>query len=259
LPRCSGGPDVALVNCGVAEGVGHIELNRPSASNALDLSTAMGLGAAIDAVGADESVGAVLVTGAGTRFCAGGDLSSMVESDDRAAYVLELAEAVDGALQRLMTLSKPVVCAVQGAVAGAGLAVMLSCDVVVAQVDTRFVFAYPGVGLTPDCGVSWLLPRAVGQQRALEFALTGRVLVAREAHEWGMVTEVVDGSPSERARVLAGSLAGGPAHAFGQTRRLLRSSWTLTRAEAGEEESRTIAEAVQSPYASGALARFGPA
>src|SRR3954452_13593856 len=102
----------------------------------------------------------------------------MVASDDQPAYILELAGALDAATQRLAAVEKPVVGAVQGAVAGAGLAVMLSCDLVVAAPATKFVIAYPGVGLTPDCGVSWLLPRAIGQQRALHMALTNTPVTA---------------------------------------------------------------------------------
>ena len=185
-------------------GVCHLELNRPAVSNAVDLSTAHELDAAIDRAASDDSVRAVLVTGAGKRFCAGGDVAAMVAAPDRAAYVLALARALDGALQKLAALDKPTVAAVQGAVAGAGLAVMLSCDVIVAAESTRFVTAYSGVGLTPDCGVSYLLPRAIGQQRALALALTNRALSAREALEWGLVTEVVeDAALEERAAALA--------------------------------------------------------
>lgn len=249
-------PD-APVTFEIQAGVGRITLNRPTVANAVDLPTAHALRAAVAQAGADTSVGAVLVTGAGPRFCAGGDVASMVAAEDRSAALHELAEALDGALQDLAALDKPVVCAVQGAVAGAGLAVMLSCDVIVAEASTKFVMAYPGVGLTPDCGVSWLLPRAVGQQRALEFALTGRVLTGPEALAWGMVTESVEGGAAERATALAETMAAGPAYALGQARRLLRAGWESTRAAAGAEESRTIAEAVGTPYAAQALAGFG--
>jgi 2-(1,2-epoxy-1,2-dihydrophenyl)acetyl-CoA isomerase len=247
---------VALVEYVVRDGVAHIRLNRPEASNAVDLPTAHELVSAVTVAGDDDGVRAVLVTGAGKRFCAGGDVASMLASDDQPAYLLDLAGVLDGALQSLAALEKPVVAAVQGAVAGAGLAVMLSCDLVVAEAGTKFVFAYPGVGLTPDCGVSWLLPRAVGQQRALELALTGRVLEAPTAQEWGLVTEVVVSDATSRAQELAGALAAGPSYAFGQARRLLRSSWESTRAGVGSEEARTIAVAVQTPDAERALTAF---
>jgi len=236
-------------------GVCHIELNRPAVSNAVDLSTAHELDAAIDRAASDDSVRAVLVTGAGKRFCAGGDVAAMVAAPDRAAYVLALARALDGALQKLAALGKPTVAAVQGAVAGAGLAVMLSCDVIVAAESTRFVTAYSGVGLTPDCGVSYLLPRAIGQQRSLALALTNRALSAREALEWGLVTEVVeDAALEERAAALTADLAAGPSFALGQAKRLIRASWEMSRAEVGAEEARTIADAVSTEDASRLLA-----
>ena len=236
-------------------GVCHIELNRPAVSNAVDLPTTDELEAAIDLAASDDSVRAVLVTGAGKRFCAGGDVAAMVTAPDRAAYVLALARALDSALQKLSALEKPTVAAVQGAVAGAGLAVMLSCDVIVAAESTKFVTAYSGVGLTPDCGVSYLLPRAIGQQRALALALTNRALSAREALEWGLVTEVVeDAGVAERAAAVAAELAAGPSFALGQAKRLIRSSWEMSRAEVGADEARTISDAVSTEDASRLLA-----
>jgi 2-(1,2-epoxy-1,2-dihydrophenyl)acetyl-CoA isomerase len=247
---------MSTVSYVVADGVAHIELDRPEVSNAVDLATAQALGEAVRMAGADSGVGAVLLTGAGKRFCAGGDVGSMVVAEDRAAHLLELAESLDGALQALAALPKPVVGAVQGAVAGAGIGVMLSCDVVVAEMSTKLVFAYPGIGLTPDCGVSWLLPRAVGQQRALELALTGRVLSGQELRDWGLVTEIVETDARQHAREVAAAMAAGPAHALGEARRLIRGSWERTRAEAGAEESRTIAAAVDTPYAERALEAY---
>lgn len=237
-------------------GLAHILLNRPHAANAIDLPTARAFGDAVSRARADDDARAVLVSGAGARFCAGGDVASMVAATDRAGHVFELAEVLDGALQELARMEKPVVAAVQGAVAGAGLGVMLSCDVVVADAGTRFVFAYPAVGLTPDCGVSWLLPRAVGQQRALELALTGRVLDAPAAMTWGLVTEVVADGALERAAAVGQTWAAGPSGALGEARRLLRSSWDRSRAEAGAMESRTIARAVRSEHATDALESF---
>jgi 2-(1,2-epoxy-1,2-dihydrophenyl)acetyl-CoA isomerase len=245
-----------LIRLSVADGVATVELNRPEAANALDLPLAERLGTVVDRLGG-EDVRAVLVIGAGKRFCAGGDVPSFLASDDPPAYVEELASTADRALQLLAELDKPVVAAVHGAVAGAGLAVMLSCDLVVAAAGTKFVTAYAGIGLTPDCGLSWLLPRAVGQQRALELLLTARTLTAEEARDWGLVTEVVDDSAvRDRGRELAASLAGGPAVAFGQARRLVRSSWSASRAETGTDEARTIAAAVQTDDAQRLITAF---
>lgn len=249
--------DLTGVRYTVANGVGHIALARPAASNAVDLPTAQALGEAVDLAAADPEVRVALLTGDGPRFCAGGDVGSMAAAEDPAAYLHELADTLDRALQRLDALEKPVVAAVQGAAAGAGLAVVLSADVVVSARGTKYLTAYAGVGLTPDCGLSWLLPRAVGQQRALELALTGRVLSAEEAREWGMVTSVVeDEELGSQAQALAERLAAAPPFALGQARRLIRSSWAATRAETGADEARTIARAVLTPEASELVAAF---
>jgi 2-(1,2-epoxy-1,2-dihydrophenyl)acetyl-CoA isomerase len=248
---------MSTVETAIADRVAHVRLRRPEVANAVDLPTARALVDAVRAIATDDTVGAVLLSGDGPRFCAGGDAATMAVAEDPEAYLLELADTLDGALQELAALERPVVCAVQGAVAGAGLGVMLSCDVIVSAPTTRFVMAYAGVGLTPDCGVSWLLPRAIGQQRALELALTGRVLSGPEAVQWGLVTELAD-QPLERATELARSLAAGPSHAFGQARRLLRGAWSASRAAAGSDESRTIAAAVRTADAQRALARFRP-
>lgn len=243
-----------LVICTVSGGLARIELNRPDAANAFDLDTARAFDAVLDRVIADDSVQAVLLTGAGGRFCAGGDVAWMVAADDQSAALLELAGTLDGALQKLASMEKPVVARVQGAVAGAGLAVMLSCDLIVADPGTKFVIAYPGVGLVPDCGVSWLLPRAVGQQRALQLALTNTPVAADVALDWGLVTEVSD-EPG-RATALAEQLATGPAYALGQAKRLVRAAWSTDRASAGADEARTIAAAVTTDEAQRLLSGF---
>lgn len=247
----------AAVEYDVAGGVGRIVLNRPSVSNAVDLPTAIAFGAAVDAAAADESVRVLLVSGAGSRFCAGGDVASMLADDDRAAYLERLAGELDAALHRLLTLEQPVVAAVHGAVAGAGLAVMLSCDLVVADEGTRFLSAYADVGLTPDCGLSWLLPRSVGQTRALELLLTPRVLAADEARDWGLVTRLAPaGTALAEAERLATVLAAGPPYALGQARRLARSAWDQDRVALGRDEARTIARAVETAEARERLERF---
>ncbi|GAA1653453.1 enoyl-CoA hydratase/isomerase family protein [Georgenia ruanii] len=239
----------------VADGVAHIELRRPDTANALDLSLARALLAAVGRARCDDGARAVLVTGAGKRFCAGGDVGSFAAAADPESYLHQLATEADAAMRALAELSKPVVAGVHGAAAGAGLALMLSCDRVVADTGTKFAFAYPGIGLTPDCGLSYLLPRAVGQQRALSFALDGAPLPATTALAWGLITELSDDA-LVRARELAAALAAGPARALGESRRLLRAAWEMDRAHAGAEEARIISEMAAGPEARALITRF---
>jgi 2-(1,2-epoxy-1,2-dihydrophenyl)acetyl-CoA isomerase len=235
--------------------VAHIRLNRPEVANTFDLLTTAAFADVIRQVASNDSISAVLISGAGRRFCAGGDVTSFAAAADQPSYIHRLAVDLDAAFQSLARLEKPVVAAVQGAVAGAGLALMLSCDLVVAHPSTKFAFAYPGIGFTPDCGLSYLLPRAMGQQRALRFALLGEPASAQEALAWGLIAEESD-EPSARAHEIAATLASGPATALGQTRRLLRSAWDLDRAATGSEEARTITEMVKGKEAQALIARF---
>jgi 2-(1,2-epoxy-1,2-dihydrophenyl)acetyl-CoA isomerase len=122
----------------VADGIGRLVLSRPEQSNSFDLPAAHDMGLAVQAVSGDD-VRAITLTAEGKRFCAGGDVTSFLASDDPSAYLLELAGTLEGALRELGSLAKPVVAGVRGAVAGAGLAVMLTADVVVASRSTKFV------------------------------------------------------------------------------------------------------------------------
>lgn len=247
--------DVVLVQ--VEAGVGQLRLNRPAAANALNLAVADAITAAVARLSDDPHVATVLVTGAGRRFCAGGDMAALAGAPDGPAFGYELATRLDVAFQTLAELPKPVVVAVHGAVAGAGLALMLSCDVLVAERSTRFHAAYPAVGLTPDCGLSWLLPRAVGSVRALDLLLTDRVLSADEALEMGLVARVVqDGTGYEVATKLATDLAAGPAYALGRTKHLVRAAWETDRAAHGTHESHTIADVAATSYAKAVIDRF---
>lgn len=180
-----------------------------------------------------------------------------VAADDPAVYLHELATVLEQHLRRLSEPAKPVVAGVHGAVAGAGLALLLNADPVVAGRSTKFVMAYAGIGLTPDCGVSYLLPRAVGQQRALQLAVGGRVLSAEEVREWGLVTEVVDDDQVDtRTAEVAHALADGRTLAFGETKRLIRSSWDVSRADNAKDETDTIARMVTTDDAHRLIQQF---
>lgn len=242
----------------VVDGVARLTLNRPEAANSLDMATADALTGAIRKAAADDSVGAVLINGAGARFCAGGDVSAFATADDPGSYIFSLANELDSATRALEDLAKPVVAAVHGAVAGAGLAVILSADVIIADPRTKFAFAYPDIGLTPDCGLSYLLPRAIGTTRALQFALDTRVLDAATAADWGLVTRVAaEGAALEDGAALAQRWASGSpssAAALGASRLLLRGS--LGRKEIGRAEAEVIRDRVATDDAQQRIAAF---
>jgi len=246
---------VAHIDHAVADGIAHIRLDRPTSANAFDLQVTRELTTAVRDADQDPDVRVVLISGAGPRFCAGGDVSSFVAASDPSAHLLQLATELDLAFQQLTTMDKPVVAAVHGAVAGAGLALLLSCDVTVADPRTKFLFAYSGIGLTPDCGLSYLLPLAIGEQRALSFAMLGRPAAASEAVLWGLISETADDAQS-RALEIARSLANGPAKALGRTKQLIRQSREMTRRETGPHEARAIANAINEDEAQERIKAF---
>ena len=238
-------PVLTGVRYAVEAGVGRITLARPDQANAIDLATARSFGTAVSLACSDPDVRVVLIDAEGRVFCSGGDVTSVVTATDRPAEVRRLADTLDAALLRLDAVAKPVVAAVQGSVAGAGLGVMLACDLVIAARTAKLVTAYTSIGITPDCGVSWLLPRAIGQQRALELVLTGKTLSAEEAQTWGLVTTVVDaGDVGATAQALAETLASSSCFAMGNARRLVRMSWSATRDEASVDEIETVTTAI---------------
>ena len=239
-----------------SEGVGHIRLDRPEVANAINGPFIEALAAAIDKCEIDE-VKTVVITGAGERFCGGGDIDSFVRSEDPSAFIGNLASSAETQLRRLSELAKPIVAGVKGAVAGAGLAFILNADVVIAGRSTVFTLAFSRIGLTPDSGVSYLLPRVVGLRRALDLAVRERILTADEALEWQLVTEVADDANVDSlAFDLACDIARGNAEAIGQARRLIRSSLHATRSDHADDEVATIAAAVLTSTAQIRLQHF---
>jgi 2-(1,2-epoxy-1,2-dihydrophenyl)acetyl-CoA isomerase len=229
---------------GVRENVADITLNRPQAGNALDLEMAKQLMAAALLCEADRSVRAVLLKGAGKSFCAGGDVKVFAAQADLPPYLREITSYLHLAISRFARLDAPVIAAVDGSAAGGGFSLAISCDLVIAAESATFLMAYSKIGMAPDGGSTYFLPRLVGLKRAMELAVTNRVLSAREACDWGIVTEVVpaDGLMA-RAEELARSLAQGPTGAFGSAKRLLHGGWNQTLETQMELESRAIAEA----------------
>jgi 2-(1,2-epoxy-1,2-dihydrophenyl)acetyl-CoA isomerase len=245
----------------ITDGVARIELNRPEASNAFDMNLGRGFADAVSAVAADTDVRSVLICGRGRFFCPGGDVASMAAAADPSQYLFDLASAVHPAVLTLSELSVPVVAAVQGAAAGAGLSLTLVADIVIAGPSARFLTAYGSIGLSPDCGLSWLLPQVVGLRRALELNLTGRKLTAAEAVEWGLATAVIDDDDDvlEEATRMARKLANGPASAHGSTRHLLRSWSSRSFADQLDAEVRSISAMAATPEAGLRISSFASA
>jgi len=170
----------------------------------------------------------VVVTGAGKAFCAGGDVKDFADNLDHiGALVKELTTYLHGAVSRLVRSEKPVIMAVNGVAAGGGFSFALCGDVVLATESAKFTMAYSKIAATPDGSSSYFLPRLIGLRRAMELYLTNRVLTAREAYEWGLVTRVVpDGEFRGAVETMARELAQGPTKAFGGAKRLLhQSTW----------------------------------
>ncbi|HEY6484685.1 MAG TPA: enoyl-CoA hydratase/isomerase family protein [Steroidobacteraceae bacterium] len=203
-----------------------VKLNRPDSANTLNLETAMDLLAAAMTCARNPAVRAVVLTGAGRHFCFGGDLRSIAaKAPAMDAYLRELTGYLHLAISHFVRMDAPVIAAVNGTAAGAGVGLVAMADLAVCGRSSKFNLAYTGVGLTPDAGTSFLLPRAVGAKRAMELLLLNRALSADEALSWGLVNQVVEDSRLlDTAIAIAERLADGPAHAFGKTKRLLAHS-----------------------------------
>jgi len=229
-------------------GVAHLTLHRPDAANGINLRMAEELLRATTALADDPTVRAVLLAGAGARFCGGGDVKGFAGlGDGLGHHIREITVPLHAALSQLVRLDAPVICAVQGSAAGAGMGFVAAADLVIAAESAKFVMAYTGIGLTPDGGTSFFLPRLVGVKRALELALTNRVLSAAEAHEWGIVTQVVpDDDLAGAADALATQIAAGPTRAFGAVKRLMHGSLEHTLDQHLAQESEEMAQAGRS-------------
>jgi len=228
----------------VGDNIAHITLNRPEAANSVNSEMSVDLMRASIQCGEDPEIRAVLISGAGRIFCSGGDLKEFAaRGESLPSYIKEMTSYLHAAISRLVRLDRPVITAVHGSAAGAGMSLACASDIVIAAESTHFTMAYTRVGLVPDASSTNTLPRLVGLKRALELALTNRVLTAQEALEWGIVTQVVPNEELiDKANALAVQLAAGPTKALGVTKRLLYNGWTETLETQMEYESQAIAD-----------------
>ncbi|MFC8433040.1 enoyl-CoA hydratase/isomerase family protein [Streptomyces sp. NPDC057253] len=234
-----------------------LRLDDPARGNALDLRTAEALRDASREVAADPG-GAVLLRSAGGSFCVGGDLRAFAgRGAETGAYVRAVADAAHTAIQALYDLPVPLVTAVRGAAAGGGVGLALAGDVVLAARSARFRLAYTAIGLTPDCGASWFLPRLVGPRRAAELILTDRVLTGDDAEGWGLVSRSVDdGHLDDEAHRTASALAAGAGDALRAAKALLRRGDGDGLRHHLAEEARSIAALADGPRAQELMAAF---
>ncbi len=221
----------------VAAPIATITLDRPDALNALTVPLKEELLAALTAVGGDPAVRAVVLTGAGRAFCAGQDLRERLEPGATPLEV-EIRARYNPIVLAMRRLEKPIVAAVNGIAAGAGASLAFACDLRIAAEGASFVLAFGRVGLVPDTGATWLLPRLIGASRATELALTGEALTAAEAERLGLVVRVVPAADVvSEAQALARRLAAMAPRAIALTKRALEATWTASLDEQLETEA----------------------
>ncbi|MGI9491817.1 MAG: 2-(1,2-epoxy-1,2-dihydrophenyl)acetyl-CoA isomerase PaaG [Geminicoccaceae bacterium] len=208
----------------LTNGVATLMLNRPEKLNALNDAMHQELAHLLDRIELDRAIRTVLITGAGRGFCAGQDLNDRIDAED-----VDLGDTLDRLynplIRRIRKLERPVVCAVNGVAAGAGANLALACDIVLAARSASFVQAFVKLGLVPDAGGSFILPRLVGRARAAGMAMLGDKIEAEQAADWGLIWQVVgDDQLLDRAQTLAEHLAKQPTRGLGLIKRALNAS-----------------------------------
>ena len=220
-----------------------VTLNRPDVLNALTTSVHEALGAALKDA-RDPEVRAVVLTGAGRGFCVGQDLTEFQEAAGDVAERLRATYHPN--IRAIRDLEKPVIAAVNGAAAGAGLSLACACDIRIAADSASFVPAFINIGLVPDSGGSYFIARVLGPARAFEWMSSGHKLTAAEAHAWGLVSEVVEADTlPARAAELAARLASLPTRGIGMTKRLFDAAPTATLEDQLEREAQLQSAATQ--------------
>lgn len=241
----------------LADGVLRLTFNRPDKLNAFNDEMHLALRAGFERAHADEAVRAVLLTGTGRGFSAGQDLG---DRDPRQGGVPDLGHTIETfynpLLRLIRRLEKPVVCAVNGIAAGAGANIAFACDITLAARSARFIQAFAKIGLVPDSGGTWNLPRLVGEARAKALALTGEPIDAETAASWGLIWRAVDDAAlMDEASELAARLAAGPTRGLGMTKRAIQAAATNTFDEQLDLERDLQREAGRSAdYAEGVAA-----
>jgi 2-(1,2-epoxy-1,2-dihydrophenyl)acetyl-CoA isomerase len=223
--------------------VARITLDRPAVGNAIDIPMARSFMESVICCDEDDSIRCVLITGSGRLFCAGGDVVAFnAAGDNLPGFLSEITAYLHSGISRLLRMNKPVVTAVNGPAAGAGVGLAVLGDIALAAPTAHFTLAYTGIGLSPDGAATWLLPRLVGLRRAQELALRNQRVKAEEAAAMGLITRVVEGDALQQEAVsLSRELSRSATSALGVTRRLLLDSFSTQVETQMERESRAIA------------------
>lgn len=218
------------IDCGAAR----LTLNRPDRLNSFTVQMHGEIAAALDAVEADQTVRTLLITGAGRGFCAGQDLSDRAVAPGGAK--VDLGESLENRynplIRRLTGLPMPVVCAVNGVAAGAGANIAFAADIVIAARSAKFIQSFANIGLVPDSGGTWALPKLAGQARALGLALTGEPLPAETAAAWGLIWKCVDDDAlAQEAEALVAKFAAAPTKGLAATKHAIRTASSRSLSE----------------------------
>ncbi len=207
-------------------GVTRITLNRPDKLNAFNEEMHLALRAALEGIEADPNARAVLLTGAGRGFCAGQDLGDREMAEGEAFDLGDTLERLYNPLiRRIRALPKPIICSVNGAAAGAGASLALACDIVLAARSAKFLIAFARIGLVPDSGGTWFLPRLIGEARTKGMALLAEPVDAETAERWGLIWKAVDDDAlAGEAEALAARMAAGPTQGYAMIKQALHES-----------------------------------
>jgi 2-(1,2-epoxy-1,2-dihydrophenyl)acetyl-CoA isomerase len=234
-----------LISYTVNDGLARLTLNRPDKLNSFTVAMHLEVRDALDAAALDPHVRALVLTGAGRGFCAGQDLNdrkvSINPADTAAGTKPDLGESIEQyyapLVRRLRALPKPIVCAVNGVAAGAGANIALACDIVIAVQTASFIQPFCKLGLIPDAGGTWALPRLVGRARAMGLALLGDTLSAQQAADWGLIWKCVSTTDFEaEVNAVAYKLATGPTLGFASTKKAIDAAATSTLNEQLDRE-----------------------
>lgn len=247
-------PEYSTILFSVRDKVAHLTFNRPEAANSLNATVSAEMMDAVVRCEDDADIRALVVSGAGRFFCAGADLKGFYTAGSELKSRISVFHAT---ISRLARADFPVIAAVNGAAAGAGMGLACACDLVIAAESARFTMAYTKIGLSPDGTTTYFLPRRIGIGRALELVLLNRALSAKEALDWGIANRVVaDASLAEEAHPIAAQLAAGPTRAYRAAKRLMQSGFTESLETQIEMELRSIGAMARTQDAREAIAAF---